>query len=368
METTEINLENTTIPHIWKWLFPRISQWAGKNIKHSKNLAIDGQDCRVVYLYAIQTIQPPNNDCLFVEYTTTINPEGRPSYGMFVQTGVIIRCFETTTGSVTISAEYVPIIEQYLLPLLNELSLAFRKIPRLKEEVFTNEYKISAVDLFYWLEIWLPKLIDIQKDFYISTPVDRTIDGITLSGIKIRGIISPIPSFIISGDLQMNFPQKERPDAIFKDLYQAIIQCLSIGEGKTEVIISSDWKSCSSLFDLVIKRMETTFEQIISVPTQATEKISFFDLEKANSSTDNKKPLGDDPNQKQTTSNDDAEINVINEPWRLSRPKKQSRDQTIWNMKKANSTWDEIADEASCGITTARENYLRMLALTHKND
>jgi hypothetical protein len=55
------------------------------------------------------------------------------------------------------------------------------------------------------------------------------------------------------------------------------------------------------------------------------------------------------------------------EPWKLSRPNKQARDKIIWEMRQSNDTWENIAERADCGISTAKENYDRMQEIAKKS-
>lgn len=53
-------------------------------------------------------------------------------------------------------------------------------------------------------------------------------------------------------------------------------------------------------------------------------------------------------------------------PWEQSRPKDQNRDKTIWELRQSNNTWEDIAEQASCGVSTAKEVYKRLLARVNK--
>ena len=55
------------------------------------------------------------------------------------------------------------------------------------------------------------------------------------------------------------------------------------------------------------------------------------------------------------------EDHIKTEPWQYSRPKYRERDKIIWEMREKNNTWEDIANSADCGITTAKENYQKML-------
>ncbi len=48
------------------------------------------------------------------------------------------------------------------------------------------------------------------------------------------------------------------------------------------------------------------------------------------------------------------------EPWRLSMPSKRRRDKIIWELREAGEIWQNIAEKADCGISTARDNYTKM--------
>ena len=48
------------------------------------------------------------------------------------------------------------------------------------------------------------------------------------------------------------------------------------------------------------------------------------------------------------------------EPWRRSRPYQRERDKIIWESRQEGYTWEQIAELADCGITTAKEVYKRL--------
>ncbi len=48
------------------------------------------------------------------------------------------------------------------------------------------------------------------------------------------------------------------------------------------------------------------------------------------------------------------------QPWLRSRPRDQDRDKSIWESREAGNTWEKVAEDANCGITTAKEAYARM--------
>lgn len=48
-------------------------------------------------------------------------------------------------------------------------------------------------------------------------------------------------------------------------------------------------------------------------------------------------------------------------PWQKSRPNKRERDRKIWELRQEGYTWEEIAERADCGVSTAKESYNRMI-------
>jgi hypothetical protein len=51
-------------------------------------------------------------------------------------------------------------------------------------------------------------------------------------------------------------------------------------------------------------------------------------------------------------------VNELNRyPWQKSRPYKRDRDKIIWDMREEGYTWEQIAEKANCGVSTAKEVY-----------
>jgi hypothetical protein len=48
------------------------------------------------------------------------------------------------------------------------------------------------------------------------------------------------------------------------------------------------------------------------------------------------------------------------EPWTNSPPDKQERDRTIWEHRNLGYTWEQVAEIANCGVSTAKERYRGM--------
>jgi hypothetical protein len=48
------------------------------------------------------------------------------------------------------------------------------------------------------------------------------------------------------------------------------------------------------------------------------------------------------------------------EPWKKSPPDKQERDRTIWEHRNLGYTWEQVAEFARCGVSTAKERYRDM--------
>jgi hypothetical protein len=48
------------------------------------------------------------------------------------------------------------------------------------------------------------------------------------------------------------------------------------------------------------------------------------------------------------------------EPWKKSPPDKQERDRTIWEHRNLGYTWEQVAAQAGCGVSTAKERYRDM--------
>ncbi|HLO17386.1 MAG TPA: hypothetical protein VK206_21310 [Anaerolineales bacterium] len=48
------------------------------------------------------------------------------------------------------------------------------------------------------------------------------------------------------------------------------------------------------------------------------------------------------------------------EPWKHSPPDKQERDRTIWEYRNLGYTWEQVAEVAKCGVSTAKERYKDM--------
>lgn len=48
------------------------------------------------------------------------------------------------------------------------------------------------------------------------------------------------------------------------------------------------------------------------------------------------------------------------EPWKSSPPDKQERDKTIWEHRNLGYTWEQVAEFANCGVSTAKERYKDM--------
>jgi hypothetical protein len=48
------------------------------------------------------------------------------------------------------------------------------------------------------------------------------------------------------------------------------------------------------------------------------------------------------------------------EPWKHSPPDKQERDRAIWEHRNLGYTWEQVAEIAKCGVSTAKERYKDM--------
>jgi hypothetical protein len=55
------------------------------------------------------------------------------------------------------------------------------------------------------------------------------------------------------------------------------------------------------------------------------------------------------------------------EPWKQSRPKYRDRDKAIWESREDGNTWEDVAELADCGETTAKDNYRRLKRIAETN-
>lgn len=66
------------------------------------------------------------------------------------------------------------------------------------------------------------------------------------------------------------------------------------------------------------------------------------------------------PEKEQSYSNSESLSTGTTTPWMKSKPKNRERDRLIWELREEGHTWEEIAEKANCGVTTARYVYKRL--------
>lgn len=60
-------------------------------------------------------------------------------------------------------------------------------------------------------------------------------------------------------------------------------------------------------------------------------------------------------------------FDTLAEPWRASSPDKMERDRIIWERRNLGDTWEQVAEKAQCGISTAKDRYRDMLGAVTTN-
>lgn len=121
-------------------------------------------------------------------------------------------------------------------------------------------YKVSADDLVNWLAHWFAEHIRANQKFETPTPSSKEgVSKITITNLKARPDTAA-RSLVLKGDLVYDFEPETVPQ-IMSGIYVVKINCLGIGEGRTEMVIHNEWEALSGFLVPLWKEVDETFEK-----------------------------------------------------------------------------------------------------------